>query len=250
MNLANLAQVSTENPDWLDRLLVYEKECDLGVAFYAHADHHGMPDEAWDQPMPGGLRPTLREAWTADQLALDAFLEPLRRGEVAIAPPSRDATFRAIRVVLGDYLGRGGVRQVQGASEAHGIRIEVFSPSLLPTFTPVIGVDNWTLPANFVSPAAFYASEWARSPAADEAARLDANGHDPPPAWWADVALATSWADVSLPAAARLPADGVVWHYRLFDVARWVNDVTWKHERHKYRDPVAAASPRPRSRRQ
>lgn len=246
----DLEQVSADNPDWLNRLLIYEKECDLGVTFYGAAGHHGFPDAAWDQPMPGGgVRPTLRESWAIDQLALDVFLDALRRGDLAVAPPARDPTYRPIRVVLGDFLGRGGVRSTAGGTDHHGIRIEVFSTALLPTFVPVLGVTDWTVPSTNSMPAVFYTSEWARMPTPAELVTLLSHGMDLVPLWWRDVATTTAWNDLTLPAAAQLPANGMVWHYRLFDVARWINGLTWNHERHKYRDPVAAASTVPRLRR-
>lgn len=241
---------SEHNPDWLNRVLVREKECDLGVAYYGHATHHDIPtDAAWDQPMPGGVRGTLQESWAIDQLALDVFLDALRAGNVALAPP-RDPLYQGIRILLGDYLGRAGVRSVQNGVGTHGVRIEAFSSALLPGFTPVFASD-WTVPAGTVVPhAVAYQSEWARAPTVSERAILLANGFDPTlPLWWSDVALTTAWNDAWLPPAAQLPASGYVWHYSALDVARWVNDVTWKNERRKYDDPAALAMNRPPSRR-
>jgi hypothetical protein len=63
------------------------------------------------------------------------------------------------------------------------------------------------------------------------------------------VALTTAWNDFNLPPTAQLPASGDVWHYRALDIANWLNDVTWKNERPKYRDATAAAMARPPSRR-
>lgn len=247
----DLENISADNPDWLNRVLFRKKECDLGATFYGHVNHHGIPDVAWNNPLPGSaVRSTLRESWDIDQLGLDAFLGALRNGDVAIGLP-RDPVYHPIRILLGDFLGHAGLREVVGGVGTHGVRVEAFSPRLLPGFSPVFFANDWTVPNGLPNaPALWYQSEWARTPTAAEAATLTANGFDPAtPSFWNDVALTTAWQDAALPATAQLPASGLVWHYRALDVARWLNGLTWRHERHKYRSPTAAVMLRPPSRR-
>lgn len=246
----DLANVSANNPDWLNRVLIRKKECDLGVAFYGDATHHNIPGPAWNSPLPGSAtRPTLRESWDTDQRGLDEFLRALRNGDVAVGLP-RDPVYHPIRILLGDFLGHAGLREVRGGVATHGVRIEAFSRSLLPGFSPDISHTSWPTMGLPNLPAVFYQSEWARTPTAAEAAQLTENGFDPnTPLWWNDISLTTSWLDHTLPVLAQLPADGLVWHYRALDVARWLNGLTWRHERHKYRSATAAAMAQPPSRR-
>jgi hypothetical protein len=73
-------------------------------------------------------------------------------------------------------------------------------------------------------------------------------------AWWQRVALFQR-VDSTLPAGARLPFLGNVFHYHPLDFARWVNTVTWASEWPKYEDtdaagnPITPPPPRPRTRR-
>jgi len=69
------------------------------------------------------------------------------------------------------------------------------------------------------------------------------------PLWWAGVGMISILREPTLPATGRLHLDGNVWHCHAFDVARWLNELTWKHERGKYRSVAVSALPRPRSRR-
>ncbi|MGN6106370.1 MAG: N-acetylmuramoyl-L-alanine amidase [Kofleriaceae bacterium] len=247
----DLENVSAGNPDWLNRVLIRKKECDLGVSFYSHATHHGIPDQAWTSPLPGSaVRSTLRESWEIDRVALDAFLSALRNGDVAIGLP-RSPIYHPIRILLGDFLGHADICEVRAGVATHGVRVEAFSPQLLPGFSPEIIHSSWTPSAGLPNPPAlFYQSEWARTPTAAEAATLTANGFDPnTPSWWNAVSLTTAWLDDALPPRAQLSPIGFVWHYRALDVARWLNGVTWRHERQKYASATAAQMVRPPSRR-
>ena len=112
----DLTAVNAANPDWLNRVHIRKKECDLGIDFYNQPapQHHGIDDPAWNQPLPGQLaRPTLIDSWRIDQAALDPFLADLAAGRIAIAPFTTQCT--PIRIILGDYLGTDGAVAKQGA---------------------------------------------------------------------------------------------------------------------------------------
>jgi hypothetical protein len=133
----------------------------------------------------------------------------------------------------------------------------VFSPSLIvPGFVATGDGASWdSVPASFVGqPVQTYPSEWARIPSALEAAALQNLGVDATlVTWWPEVARQMAL-DPRIDAADRLPIDGLVHHYRPFDVMEWINDVTWRSEWPKYRRVDGGgvplpAPPRPRSRR-
>ena len=69
------------------------------------------------------------------------------------------------------------------------------------------------------------------------------------PMWWAVLAMTSPLTEPALPTQGRLPADGRVWHYHPFDIARWLNELTWNHERGKYQSAAVTALPKPLSRR-
>lgn len=252
----DLAAVSTDNPDWLNRVHVRKRECDLGMTFYNHATHHGIPDAAWNQALPGlAARPTLADGWQIDQTALTTFLADLAAGRIAMAPFTTQST--PIQILLGDFLGHGGVVGEQGTVLEHGIRVEVFSPSfLVPSFVATGTGTAWdAVPSTFVGhPVQEYPSEWARTPAGVEADALEAQGVDVSlVTWWPEVARAMAL-DPRIAAGDRLPLGGQVFHYRPFDIMAWLNGVTWRSEWPKYRrvdgtgNPVPAPA-QPRSRR-
>lgn len=246
----NFDSVSADNPDWLNRVIARKKECDLGVTFYdGHPTHHGIPDAAWNSTPPGAARSTMLELWRLDQFHLGGFLSSLRNGDVAIGPSQSDLC-TPINVLLGDHLGRAGVYSRDGGVPRHGVRIEAFSRDALPGFSTAL-TQNWSPPAGLPNPPAlFYPSEWARAPTNVEADRLRAHGFDPAaPSWWAEISLRTTWSSAISELSAWLIPFGGVWHYRALDVARWLNDLTWQHERTKYRSATAAAMARPPSRR-
>ncbi len=244
----DLAAVNAVNPDWLNRVHVRKKECDLGGTFFSHPTHHGIPDAAWHQPLPGQLaRPTLDAGWQTDQVALTTFLNDLSAGNVAMAPFAAQTT--PIRILLGDYLGNGGVVSNAGGAQVQGIRVEVFSPAVLPGFTLTGAGASWdALPPGFAGiPVQQYPSEWARALTDAEKASLTALGVDVNLAtWWPGVARAMT-ADPRIVAADRLPENGQVFHYQPFDFLRWINTITWKSEWPKYevRDAAGQAQPSP-----
>lgn len=253
----SLEEVRDDNPDWLNRVLVRKKECDLGVAFYDDDDppHHGIAAAVWNNRPPGvPRRPTTLEAWRADQAALGQFLDNLRAGQLATS--SGQPWVQPIRILLGDFLGESGVIRRAGGVTTRGIRVETFSPTFVPpTFSLVTGQTGWNPPAGRPRPALSYISEWARVPTTAEQQAMTAIGVDPALlGWWQAVSL-VQHLDPSLPRAARLPFAGPVIHYQPIDLARWINGVTWKSEWPKYRvtdaagNAVTPAPARPRTRR-
>ena len=234
--------ISDANPEWLNRLIIRRKECDLAFPPPGNAMHAAlaaMSAADFTRPPGGQSRPTLTEAWQLDQLWIGAFLETLERGELAISQ-SRQACEGAgqmpLQMILGDYLGRGGTVRRDGAGAlTTGVRVEVFSPQLVSVdFTPIPDQTGWNVVGSPARPALRYQSEWARTPDAAAAAALQQIGVDPlfvP--WWAAVAQSQAW-DVLMPAADRLPADGQVYHYAPTTFMTWLNDLTWSSEWPKY----------------
>ena len=118
-------RVDDHNPDWLNRVLVRLKECDLALpptSPRARCRPSSTPGAPTSIPaaLESGTRPTPLEAWQADQTAYRRFLTRLAAGHVAVAPFRSlfDTTGPTpVRVILGDYLGVAGViRQQAGAS--------------------------------------------------------------------------------------------------------------------------------------
>lgn len=238
----SLNDVSDANPDWLNRVLVRKKECDLALGLYnASAAHGGVAQAAWDSRPPGApQRPSALDAWRADQLALQLFLERLRAGDVAVGASGRNGE-TPIRVLLGDFLGHGGIIRKEGAVVLHGIRLETFASSFVPTgFQSLVSASTtgWSLPAGTPlrpPPAPFYRSEWSMAPPADERLRLRAIGVDPDlVAWWGDAALVTQL-HPTLPGHARLNTAGYAFHFEPLAFMRWLNQITWASEWPKYR---------------
>lgn len=240
-----LDQVHDDNPDWLNRVLIRKKECDLGVAFYNDdPNHHKIPDTTWENEPPGSQRrPTTLQGWEADRTALGSFLDNLRNGHTAVAP--RNHFVQPIRVILGDFLGEGGVIRKVGEAATHGIRIETFSPSFSPPGFDRADTENWspTGPPRLFS--LRFRSEWARRLTVEDAAPLQDIGVNMDYYfWWLAVSNATR-ADAALPNAARLPGDGTVFHYHPLQFIRWLNEITWKHEWHKHEVTDASGNPVP-----
>jgi hypothetical protein len=250
----NFDSVVAENPDWLNRALAREKECELGLAFHATAAGLAIPAARWNDTPPGSAaRPSLLAGWRADNNALTAFMAELRAGNLAVAPLDPDTM--PIRILLGDFLAGAGVISRSGTTARRGVRVEVFSN------TPVSNTDfvltdttatggGWAPSVGVGDPAVRYASEWARTPAGAELAALQAAGVDPTLVnWWHDVQPATL--NARLPTDAHLEASGVVIHYDPLTFLPWINRRTWRSEWPKYRITLPAgtaipAAPRPR----
>jgi hypothetical protein len=245
----DLDDFSDDNPDWLNRVLLRKKECQLGLSFYARdQQNHHITTRAWENRPPGTpARPTTLESWRADDIGLDAFLTALRSGDVAVPP--RDRWHQPVRVLLGDFLGNSGIiRHTSTSAPEYGIRVEVFSPSFVaPGFRHVTDQPNWNPPAGGPACVEFH-SEWASAPDAAERARLEAIGVDPALVnWWLAVAVCQAL-DSSLPAEARLPLlpiFGKVIHYELFSFMAWLNRHTWEHEWPKFGILDASNNPIP-----
>jgi hypothetical protein len=240
------------NPDWLNRLLARKIEAKLGVDFRASGAGLAIANAAWNNRPPGSEhRPTLIEGWTADNTALTAFMNTLKAGHVAV--PSADADTLPINILLGDFLASAGIISRVGAVTRRGVRVEVFANTLVSN-TDFMLTDttatthNWTPNVGVGSPVVRYASEWARTPTAAEAAALQAVGVNPALVnWWLDVQPATLNARVPIDAA--LDANGIVHHYDPMTFLPWINRRTWRSEWPKYRvtDPTGIpAAPRPR----
>jgi hypothetical protein len=239
------------NPDWLNRVLACKKESELGVAFRASAAGTAIPAAKWNDrpPAAAGHRPTLAEAWAADNTGLTAFLNTLRAGDLATVPSDADAT--PMRILLGDFMANAGVISRDHLATHRGVRVELFSNALISTdftltdTTPAVG---WAPTVAAGNQAVRYCSEWARDPTDAELPGLQVAGVDTTLIkWWPAVQLATM--NAPFPAGSALDAHGMVVHYDLLTFLPWLNTRTWRSEWPKYRavDPAGTpATPLPR----
>lgn len=258
----SFTQITDANPDWLNRVLIRKKECDLGFDLYdGDPAHGGLPQAAWNSRPPGsGQRPTVLEGWRGDEIALHYFLDALRNGRVAVAGTGRNNETQ-IRVLLGDFLGHSGVIRKEGAVVLHGVALEVFSSGFVPpAFASYVSASGWALPAGAPlrpPPAIFYQSEWSKTPTTAERQRLESIGVNPDLVpWWSEAALATSL-HPTLPPHGRLNSAGFAFHYEPLKFMRWLNETTWASEWPKFQVtdengaqvPLSPNHQRPRSRR-
>src|SRR5207302_11374723 len=96
------------NPDWLNRMLMRVKECDLGTTCRQSAAGQAIPNGKWNDRPPGSARrPTLLEACTTDLADYRTALQRLGNGDIMFA--SRDLMGTPIRILLGDFLGNAGI---------------------------------------------------------------------------------------------------------------------------------------------
>jgi hypothetical protein len=253
----SFAQVDDHNPDWLNRVLIRLKECDLALPAAQHGGLHPTLNP-WNAdltrpPSETGDRLTPLEAWRMDQADYRHFLDRLAAGEVAMAPfrsPLDTVGPTPVRVLLGDFLGVAGVTRILGGVSTFGARVEVFSaePITDPFFNLVTNQTEWSPPAGITHPVLRYRSEWSRAPSAVELAFQQAIGVDSRLVnWWSDVTTRMFF-DIGTPRSAKLPADGVVHHYSPIEFMQWINDVTWSSEWPKYKvtggaPPAAVARP-------
>ena len=245
-NRMNVDAITVGNPDWLNRVLMRRKECALAIdagTGNLNPVLAAMPPADFTVPEPSWAnRSNALDQMRMDQIAINNFLAPLRRGDVAVAPaPARRANAAPgptpFNILLGDFLGTAGVIRVAPDGPWTGIGIEVFSPAVI---------------APLGASATLSVSEWARDLTAAEAAAARALGADPAlMKWWATAAGDQSW-DARLEPEAKLPLSGRVYHYPPLDFLRWINDVTWTSEWPKYQIKNGAtlaprpAKPRPR----
>src|SRR6185369_6035179 len=69
--------ISDANPDWLNRLIIRRKECDLAFpppTGTMNATLAAIPATEFSRPPGGVARPTLTGAYQLDQLSLSTFL--------------------------------------------------------------------------------------------------------------------------------------------------------------------------------
>ncbi len=241
-------QVSPDNPDWLNRVIMRFRECTIGIAYFdgdavaGIAGHPDIEDAAWTSVPPGApARPTLLDGWRLDEAALRTFLDDLRNGDIAFAPTA--AQTMPIQIVLGDFLGNGGTIRTDGALDTPGVRVETFSPSFVPPDAAL--VNAWADRPPDTMPYRWRIIDWARALTADERADFVTRGIDLDLAdWWRAVAAHT----LADPSGLTLPANGWVIQVRPDDFITWINGVTWRSEWPKYRTGTPAPA-RPRSRR-
>jgi hypothetical protein len=243
---------SVNNPDWLNRVLIRKKEADLGTGLYDRDPNHGgLPQAAWDSVPPGSvIRPTVLEGWRADVMELHYFMNDLRNGRVAVGMSGRNHA-TPIHVLLGDFLGRGGVIRKEGNVVLHGIGFEVFASGFVPpTFQSQQSINGWALhPSVPLRPpsAIFYQSEWAKTPSAAERQRLESIGVNPDlVAWWSRAAALTQL-HPTLPGPGKLNALGYAFHVEPLKFMRWLNEVTWASEWPKFQVTDAGGAPVPQS---
>ncbi len=217
----NYAQFSTDNPDWLNRLLMRLKECELAVAY--RGNHPGtsptapandkLYQRAWDhQPTGEGQRLTTGQEIQNDATEYRRIVTQLQANNYVLFPLEATIDTTPVRVILGDFLGTCGTLPNTSA----GIQVQIFSKDALPT----VDTNQDTL-------------VWATEPwwtAASAAVRLDGSP------------------------TASLPADGKVWQYKIVsadssiqEFLEWINDVTWTSEWPKFGvlEANGAATPRP-----
>jgi hypothetical protein len=255
-NGMSFEQVSDANPDWLNRVLIRKKECDIALP-----PNNGLnlapalaevPVADFSAPPGAPGRPTLIGGWRMDKTSYTTFTTALAAGNLAIAPSQTITDLYGptpIRIILGDFLGLAGVIHRQGGVSTRGVRVEIFSRTNVDPlhFTSVTDRTGWSVPPGTAHPALQYVSEWARTLSDADKAALTAIGVNPQfAAWWSDVQSSQTF-DVRTPEAAKLPRGGNVFHYSPLDFMEWINDVTWTSEWPKYR--LAGPRPAPRGRR-
>ena len=248
----DFAAVNVANPEWLNRMLIRMKECELGagkpdavpptVGFRSSPAGQAIPAATWDNFPPGTVRGAIRNSiarsWALDADNYRPTLRRLANGDLTLMPTDRQVT--PVQVILGDYLGDVGVIKRDAAGAHFGIRVEIVSSGAISTdFTETV-TDAGRLWDPVAGPAGTrhavrYPSEWSQVPAGDMLATMTAAGVTDTSlaTWWEGVALATAmhgaWPDGS-----SLPT-GTVVHYDPYEFLPWLNARTWTSEWPKYR---------------
>jgi hypothetical protein len=239
----DFAAVNAANPDWLNRMLIRMKECQLGVGFRASPAGQAIPAATWDNFPPGAvggvIRNSIARSWALDADNYGPTLRRLAAGDLTLMPTDRLVT--PVRVILGDYVGDVGVIKRDAAGAHFGIRVEIVSSDVISAdFTETV-TDAARLWDPVAGPAGTrhavrYPSEWSQVPAGDMLATMTAAGVTDTSlaTWWEAVALATglhgAWPDGS-----SLPTDAAVVHYDPYEFLPWLNARTWTSEWPKYR---------------
>jgi hypothetical protein len=237
----NYTQVTTDNPDWLNRLLMRLKESELAVAYKsAHpgdnansAQYQGNPtqfaydqrfQQAWNRvPTSAGPRNSTGDEIQADATEYQRIVTALQTSEVVLFPLEKSPSITPVRVILGDFLGTCGTLP----NNASGVQVQIFSKDTL----PVASQDPDQPGSGPVSTEA-QALVWASQP------------------WWTDISAANR--NEATPDK-DLPTDGAVYSYPVTDFLDWINNITWQSEWRKYEvvdaTGTAVATPaRPRTR--
>jgi hypothetical protein len=233
-------QPNDENPDWLNRLLIRKKECELGIAFKNSNSGSGanFGDDRWNNRPPRRAtypqNPTTHEAWVHENNSLEVFLNNLRNGDVALPLNTGHDFDQPINILLGDYIGNSGAI----GNSRNGVRVEVCSPSFSPPEFEVYGIDEllngWDSNSQ-PNASQLYISEW--------------NDED----WW-QVVVFQQGINQSIHPDDRIILNKPVYHFHPFKFMKWINQVTWQHEWPKYKVKDADGNdverpPRPRTRR-
>jgi hypothetical protein len=224
----NFTRITTDNPDWLNRMLIRLTECELAVSYKAahpgdnptSPQYNGNPtlfandqrfQTAWNfPPTSTGPRPTTGDNIQNDATEYRRIVNALQTGGYVLFPLESAANTTPVRVILGDFLGPCGTL----SNNSTGIQVQIFSKTLLIPNSP--------------QQALFWTSQqwWADS---SSPARLDGTPDKCP------------------------PGNGVVYSYPVTAFLDWINQITWKSEWPKYEVVDAAgasvATPeRPRTR--
>jgi hypothetical protein len=222
-------QTSDNNPDWLNRLLVRLKECELAVAYKAahpadnkqSTQYAGHPkafandqlfQQAWDH-VPTSEAPHRLSTGAeiqADAAAYRDIVTTLQANNYKLFPLESSSDTTPVRVILGDFIGTCGSmpNPPMGAAGPPGIQVQIFSKDLLPIPQP---------------------------PQKDPLSCANQ-------AWWKDVTATTR---LDLVPERSLPADGIVYSYKLTDFLDWMNRITWLSEWRKYEVVDASGIPVP-----
>ena len=238
----NYAQITTENPDWLNRLLIRLSECELAVAYKsahpgdnaASPQYQGNPrqftydqrfQKAWNYASTSsGPRPTTGDSIQADATEYRRIVTDLQAGNYVLFPLEQSPSITPVRVILGDFLGACGTL----TNNANGVQTQIFSNDLLPLPLPAPEDPSDPPPDPPTAQQLVWASE----------------------DWW-EKASATNRNEET--PDKNLPADANVFSYSVTSFLDWINNITWQSEWIKYEVVDAtgasvATPPRPQTR--
>ena len=215
-HLFDYTQPSTNNPDWLNRMLIRLKECELAVAYKAAHNSNSTNDQRFQQawnfsPTSTGPRPTSGTSIEADAGEYRRIINSLQAGNSVLFPLEAALNTTPVRAILGDFLGLCGTLSFN----ATGSQMQIFS------------LEQLTITGSTHVPLTWITQQW-----------------------WIDAS-----ATVRLDGAATksLPAGGLVYSYPLTGFLDWLNQITWSSEWRKHEvvdatgNPVAAPA-RPKTR--
>jgi len=190
-------QLSNNNPDWLNRMLIRLTECKLAVDYKAAHNTTSANDKlfkkAWDYaPTSTGPRNTTGQDIENDAAEYRRIVDLLQGNDYALFPLEASTTQTAVRVILGDFLGKCGTL----SDATSGTQVQIFSLDPLPVLNATQSALVWK------------DDLWWKK--ASEATRLDGGPQN------------------------SLPDNGFVWQYDVVDFLTWINGVTWTSEWPKY----------------